>query len=224
MPNSKHSLHKLVKLSIPQSKIELSPKQVERLRNVGEITLSALAVAGVMVASAIAPNVLQLLKYAPWERKTYSSNFRKRSDQTETIARSFYYLKRQNYITLAAKGSDWEVKITEKGRRKLRRMNFNNLIIPKPELWDKSWWLVLADIPSKDYRSQADSFRRKLKLLGFYPLQRTAWLYPFDPRDEIDFVSAHYNINPFVTVMQVRHFSEEDKNRILKHFKKTDLI
>jgi len=48
-------------------------------------------------------------------------------------------------------------------------------LITKP--WDKKWRLVVFDIPEKN-RLARDALRKKLKELGFAPLQRSTWISP----------------------------------------------
>ncbi len=36
--------------------------------------------------------------------------------------------------------------LTEKGEKRAKEIQFNNLIIEKPEKWDKKWRLVIFDI------------------------------------------------------------------------------
>ncbi|OGE84822.1 MAG: hypothetical protein A3J48_01250 [Candidatus Doudnabacteria bacterium RIFCSPHIGHO2_02_FULL_46_11] len=95
--------------------------------------------------------------------------------------------------------------------------------MPKAAKWDGRWWAVLADIPVKD-RVWADQFRVKVKTLGFYPLQRTVWFYPFDPRDEIDFVAEFYHVYRFVTVIRVDKLNENDRQTLQKYFRDQKII
>ena len=44
--------------------------------------------------------------------------------------------------------------------------------------WDERWRLVIFDIPEK-YKSARNSLRQKFLQLGFYPLQKSAFIYPF---------------------------------------------
>ncbi|MBI4049474.1 MAG: hypothetical protein HY395_01495 [Candidatus Doudnabacteria bacterium] len=83
---------------------------------------------------------------------------------------------------------------------------------------------MLADIPSKPYRKHADFFREKLKSLGFYPLQRTVWIHPFDPRDQVEFVAAFYSLEKFVTTMEVSRLEAEDEKVIFNHFKDQGIL
>lgn len=75
----------------------------------------------------------------------------------------------------------------------------------------------MADIP-KEYKNAADNFRRKLRQMKFYPLQRTVWLYPFDPRVEVDFVSTFLRVERFVTTMKVTKLEQSDAKILTDYF------
>jgi hypothetical protein len=60
--------------------------------------------------------------------------------------------------------------------------------------------------------------------MGFYPLQRTLWLYPFDPREEIRFVVEHFGISQFVTVLEISRMDKEDESRMKDFFKASGVL
>jgi len=116
------------------------------------------------------------------------------------------------------------MKITKKGEDKVRRLNFENLTIPQTSRLRKHWWFVLADIPSNPYRRRADLFREKLKLMNFYPLQRTVWVYPYKPTDQIEFVAVYYEIENFVTVAEAAKLDADDEEKLNQFFKDKSII
>lgn len=191
----------------------LTREQAELAKNAGEIVLALLGAAGMLTLAAVAPNALGLLQYIPRHKH------RPRREREQTLVRTVYYLKNRGYITLEPADDDFKMKITQKGRRKTIRLNFEQLRIPLPSRWDGKWWITIADVPIED-RYQADCLRNKFKRLGFYPLQRTVWVYPFDPRDEVDFVSVYYRVDRFLTVMRVDQFDPGDQAELLVFFKK----
>jgi hypothetical protein len=213
------NLHK----ALPKRKLELDDSQIQTLRNVGEVILAIAAVAGIVTVATVAPNALQLINKLPWAKKTYRNLLSKNRDQKKAIARAFYYIKQKSYVNLVAKGSDVQIKITSKGRKKIKLMNFNSLTVPKAK-WDGKWWFVLADIPTKEYKHSADLLREKFKAMHFYPLQRTVWVYPSDPRDEVDFISSYYGIERFVTVLQASVVDFDDEKKLKSYFKNLNLI
>jgi hypothetical protein len=217
-----HVVRDLNKL-VPKSSLELDDAQIQKLRNVGEVLLALTAVAGMLTVAAVAPNALQLIDKLPWARKTYRSLLSKNRDQEKAVARAFYYIKQNSYVKLITKGENVQIKITSKGRKKIKAMNFTSLAVPKSK-WDGKWWFVLADIPTKEFKNSADLFREKLKAMHFYSLQRTVWVYPFDPRDEVDFVSAYFGIERFVTVLQASLVDPDDQKKLKNYFKLFKII
>lgn len=219
----KNSLANLIRQSAPQTTFQLSRRQIERLKSISQILLAAVAVAGIVAVTVAAPNILQLLKYTKWGRKKFFQKGKNRGQEIK-ISQACYYLKRQGYIELVPQGHDIVMKITEKGRKKIRRMNFENLAVPAAKNWNGHWWLVLADIPSRLYRSRADLLRKKIRELGFYPLQRTVWVYPFDPQNEVNFISCHYNVDRFLTTVEAVSLEPEDNEKLIAFYKKRGIL
>ncbi len=198
--------------SVAGRKDFISQEARESIKTAGEVVLSILFAAGTLALAVMAPNAIQLLKYLPGikRKKTYDS-------ETEFV-RMVYYLKSRGYIKLQQDGSDFKVKITQKGRKKVIKLNLQNLKIPKSKHWDGKWWLAIADVPVEE-KYQADKLRKKLKRLGFYPLQKTVWVFPYDPRDQVDFVSAYYKLDRYLTMLRVDHIDPIDEQDLIKFFK-----
>jgi hypothetical protein len=204
------------------SKPWLSKSQIETLKNVSDVALAIIAVAGITTVALMAPNLVGAIG------KMFVSGGRKQTltlkeKQAKTV-RAFYYLKANGYIKMNRKGDDCEVVLTEEGRRKLDRVGFANLKIERAQTWNGRWWQIAADIPTQPHRSAADSFRAKLKAMGFCPLQRTLWFYPFDPREEVERVARHYGIGQYVTAMEIYRMDVEDEKVLKQFFKEKGIL
>jgi len=86
--------------------------------------------------------------------------------------------------------------LTEKGKLKALRYHFEEMKIQKQK-WDEKWRMVIFDIPEK-IKNGRNAFRQKLKDLGFYELQKSAWVYPYDCKNEIDFVIEFFSLRKYV--------------------------
>jgi len=212
----------LINSALPkEKKPKLTPEQIEKLKNAAEITLAILGGLGIVALTLVAPNVIyavgKILETEIGRKPT-------RKDIQNRVARTFYYLKQHDLIKLKPTAGDLKIYLTKFGRSKLRDIGFENLTIDKPRRWNKKWWQVAADIPTKEHKNDADEFRDKLKDMGFYPLQRTLWFYPFDPRKELESVLRRYDIGRFVTVMEVNRLDKSDEKIMKKYFRSQKII
>ncbi|MDP3740837.1 MAG: hypothetical protein Q8R08_00740, partial [bacterium] len=199
----KFSVGSILEEAVPKeekSKFKLTERQIETAKTVSGVILAVLLGAGIIALTAVAPNIFVALDKI--FGSTSGGNRWSKSPRNKTkVTKAIYYLKSQGNIKLTRKGDDFLVEITQKGRKKTRKFQFDGLELERQKKWDHRWWMVIADVPLK-YRRNADLFREKLKELGFYRLQKTVWFYPFDMRDEIDFVSAYYHLSNFVSSMR----------------------
>ena len=219
MAYKKITMAKLLSQARLEPRFELSDKQLEVLQDTSRIIMALVLMAGVATVGAAAPKVLALT--AKIFKSVFNEGRQSRrarwQAQNNKIKKSFYYLHKRGYIKLVPRGNDILIQVTEKGRRYKKKLNFELLAVPQPKIWDRSWWVVLADIP-KEYKNAADNFRRKLRQMKFYPLQRTVWLYPFDPRVEVDFVSTFLRVERFVTTMKVTKLEQSDAKILTDYF------
>lgn len=200
---------------------EIDSQDLAVLKKVSLVTLAIIGVAGFVSITLVAPNLFSALG----KISRFKSKYRTRSQRVEETSRVFYYLKRRGYISFKEKkdGSIW-VRLTKKGDKVHKTLTFQTLKIPKAKKWDKKWWQIAADIPTKEYRGAADLFRLKVKQMHLFPLQRSLWFYPYDPREEMEFLTKHFHIERFVTVMEISRMDLEDEKVLKKHFKKLNIL
>ena len=146
----------------------------------------------------------------------------KRNERMRKVTRSFYYLKERGYVSFSA-DNNLDIQITDKGKAKLKDLYFKSLSVPK-QFWDGKYWQVAVDIPTKEHRDGADALRRHLKRMSFYPLQRTLWFYPFDPRKQIDILADTYRIAQFVTVMKIAKMDPADGKILYVFFREIGVL
>lgn len=147
------------------------------------------------VTALMAPGVLQALK------PLIARNHKRKYYERERIRTELRRLKKRRLVDLYQHGDDLFIKITENGKSRLRKLSFDNLLIPRMEHWDRKWRVVIFDIPEK-YKRSRWTFQSKLKDLGFYPLQKSVFVFPFDCRDEVDFLTSFCEIKPFVHYLE----------------------
>ncbi len=155
--------------------------------------LAIAAVGGIFFIGAVAPNVVQLLgrhrrlkHYLPQQLKT-----------------SYHKLKHRGLIKLVI-GTDGRtlVRLTEKGERRLDRLDLDAIRIVKPKTWDKKWRVLIFDIPVR-FRKAREALRWKIKELGFWQLQKSVWVYPYPCAEELIFVAEFFGVLPHVEILTV---------------------
>lgn len=151
-----------------------------------------IAIAGpILLSSLFAPNAVQILKPLLKWRKNWDKIDRRH------IREAIRRLNQKRLIDLEEKYDKLYVKITENGKKLLKNFDYDDLKLPQSKKWDKKWRLVIFDIPEKKQKERR-AFSVKLKDIGFYPLQESAFIYPFDCRNEMDFICEFFSISRYV--------------------------
>ncbi len=195
--------------------IELTKEQRDAIKTVAGAALAVIAVAGVITIAAMAPNIFKAVHQIHRYTKGKKYTFKEKQKKT---AQTFYYLKRQGLIQITQEKKGLVARLTEKGKEKIQKLNMDTLRVKSTKNWNGRWWMVAADIPTKDYRWAADLLRKKIKQMQFYPLQRTLWFYPYDPTSEIEFLANHYGIGQFVTAMEISRMDKDDEQKLKKFY------
>lgn len=79
------------------------------------------------------------------------------------------------------------------GRKILEAWQREDFKFKKPKMWDKKWRLIIFDIP-ENKRSIRDRIRKIFKSAGFYKLQDSVWVYPYDCEDVVGLLKTDYGI------------------------------
>jgi hypothetical protein len=133
----------------------------------------------------------------------------------EQIRESLYNLKRKNYINWRynKRKNIIQLQLTGKGKKLFGRAKFNEIAIPKPDQWDKKWRFFLFDVPEKS-KSFREALREKLKALGFFPFQKSVWIYPFECENEMRYICEYMGIAQFTMTFT----AEVENDHILRKF------
>ena len=215
-----HSFASLVRKQSERPLFEIPEQEMKKLKSVAQILIIVLTITGLITVTAVMPGFLSVIKTFYRIRKI---KWPKYEEKNKKITKTFYYLKGKGYIKMYKLDKNFKIGLTRKGKLWANKLQKSIISIPKDQHWDKKYWQVAADIPTK-YRSGADAFRREIIKLGLFRLQRTLWFYPFDPRREIELIARKYFISSFVTVMKIEILDPSDRKCIQKHFKEKGVI
>jgi DNA-binding transcriptional regulator PaaX len=86
--------------------------------------------------------------------------------------------------------------LTIRGRIRALNLRFNNVCKQKGD-WDKKWRMVAFDFPER-FKKERNAFRYRLKIAGFYKLQESMFVCPYDCKDLVNRYLDLLHINKFV--------------------------
>ncbi len=148
----------------------------------------ALIAGGIALILTSPINTRRLLKEIPKELKKY---------KRKQLWRALYYLRSKNRIRIIKENNNGiEIEITKVGKKYLRKIDFNNLSLTEPNVWDKKWRMVIFDIPEEKKKAR-EALRQKLKDLGMVKLQDSIWITPYPCEDEIAFIKSIFNLSDY---------------------------
>lgn len=189
----------------------------------GEVTkdiLLILAVAGIFTIAATSPYFLVNIARGFIKYKKYNKRYNNVDESS--LARSLAGLNKNKIIILKREKYKFIVKLTEKGKKIVKEIQFENMEIEKQQMWDKKWRIVIFDIPEYKKRHMRDAMRQKLQMIGFYQLQKSVWIHPYPCEKEIQLICEFFEINPFVNIITAEKIYNDDI--LIKHFKPSLLI
>lgn len=172
--------------------------------------LKGLAIgSGVLAISLVSP-----LGGARLVQGLIESYFRKKRFEKEIFLRDLKNLQSRKLVDyLELENGQVEIKITKLGREMILKYNLDEIKL-KTGKWDGKWRLIIFDIPHH-HKTARDAFRKKLKDLKFYPLQKSVFITPHPCEDEIDFIASIFDVRKYILVLYVDRFEGEEK---LRHY------
>ena len=164
--------------------------------------LKILAAGGILTASLALPNLPQVLKFlgVVGAKDKYR------------VKRTIYNLKNKRLVNFYENGV---IEITEKGKKKVLQFDIEEMKINIPPKWDGCWRIVIFDIPEK-FKKARNALSKKIKDLGMFPLQKSVFVYPFECRDEINFISEFFRVGKFTQYIVAKEIDSE--NFLKQHF------
>ena len=126
---------------------------------------------------------------------------------------AFYYMKRKGYLNFAKKNGQIYITLTKEGKKKAGKYSIAELKIEKPKKWDGKWRIVIFDIPDIT-RLTREALRGKLIEFGFYKLQQSIWVFPYECTKEIKFIRQFFGLDAeHLQLIVSAELEEEEKLR-----------
>ena len=187
--------------------VETKARKKRRIGYIQLGILSAIAIAGVALIAATAPNLPSGLAKLPSI---------KRAQKRYQYRTAFGRLIAEGYITFEIRDGKKYARLTEAGKKTLAfeqaKINLKN---PKKRRWNGRWRVIIFDIPERRRRIR-DQLRHIMQDTGFVRLQDSVWVYPYDCEDFMTLLKAELKIGAAVLYMVVEEI-ENDKH-LRTHF------
>jgi DNA-binding transcriptional regulator PaaX len=159
------------------------------------IILGTIAVTGLLVLGAVAPNAVQMLTLFDKKKKRHWTPY--------YFNQATERLRKNGFVTFEKIDGKSYARITEKGERELLRYKIKEKLLKKKK-WDKCWRVVAFDI--KEYKKETrDGIRRELQNFGFIKLQNSVWVFPYDCEDVIALLKAEFEIGKEVLYIVAKY-------------------
>lgn len=136
--------------------------------------------------------------------KKFSSDFY--SDRK--IVQAFSGLRRYNFVRHIKENNTYS--LSPKGEKRLRTIVIDNIEFKNQKHWNRKWYLVMYDLPIR-FKKVRNAFRWKLKDLGFFQLQKSAWIYPYSCEKEILFVADFFGVRKYVEILEINKILDDKK-------------
>ena len=131
-----------------------------------------------------------------------------------TKTKGISQLKRQGLLKEYKRGEKRYLKLTQKGKIEIVRCKLKQ---KAGEPWDRKWRVVIFDIPEVT-RKDRNFLRRQLKWLGFFELQKSVWIFPYEVKIELrEFIKlCKIELSGDIRFLTVERIDTD--NDLLKHF------
>lgn len=196
------NLAKLCRLLLAQREQKIKESRYARVKEVlallGQGAILGAAILAPKATTALAPSVRESPDWEQW--KHYNVSY---------LRRTLRRLEQQKDVEVAEEKGQSVIKLTSGGKRKILRYNIEGMSVPRPKQWDRQWRLVLYDVPVAKH-SLGEMVRQALRTIGFYPIQKSVYLFPYPCFEQIEFLREYYGLGNSLQYMLVKEIEHDD--------------
>jgi hypothetical protein len=117
-------------------------------------------------------------------------------------------LIRDGYVIVSGQ----TIELSQKGLATIKNDSALEPILKSKDTWDGIWHVVAYDIPEEN-KAERNFFQRKIKEVGFYQLQNSLWVYPFDCEEEVGLMANKLGIANYVAFLKTDRVPFDDEVR-----------
>jgi DNA-binding transcriptional regulator PaaX len=129
--------------------------------------------------------------------KTINDYFDWREFDKQRFYKNLYRLEKEGLVKKYLRKNKHYIELTNAGKNRVQMYLAKDFKYKLPDKWDKRWRLIIFDIPIKNNRAR-DVLRERLKNLGCFQIQKSVYIFPFECKDVIDYITSLYDLGPFI--------------------------
>ncbi len=122
--------------------------------------------------------------------------------QRYRLRRKLLAMEAQGLVSVKEKRGEIKISLEPEGHIRALRYAADDLVIKKPDWWDRKWRIVLFDVP-EELRSSRNMFKLKLDEFGFIQLQHSVYVHPYECHNEIELTRTAYGLKEYVKILLV---------------------
>jgi len=145
--------------------------------------------------------------------KIWKCSDKKASDEVRNLAKAGLIKK----IIQTGDGS-YRIELTEKGKFRATEYQLIRKLRIKDEVWDGKWRVIFFDVPEQ-FRRGRNALRWKIKKLGFYELQKSVFVIPYECKKEIDIIVNYFVLSKYVYYGSMEIAGKDINEKLIKEFK-----
>jgi hypothetical protein len=173
------------------------------VKEVSKIILAIAFISGAIILSVTAPNIFAVLGNLG---KILNRKQKIDKSQRQKMMKTIHNLRSRKLIEWDRQGDKIMLKITPRGRAVFLQKRMYELKIKKQQKWDKIWRVVIFDIPN-NLGKKRDVFRQRLKNMGFFQFQKSAFIIPYPCQQELEATLEYYGLFDYITYLEATHIS-----------------
>jgi len=129
---------------------------------------------------------------------------------------AFKKLSDKKLIAYQKTSRGWSAHLTPLGKKHAEKLfTLDRIVIEKPKNWDGRWRVVIFDIWERR-RPARNKLRYLLQKSGFYKIQNSVWVYPYDCEELIALLRVEMRLGNSVLYIIAEGIEQDQK--LVTHF------
>lgn len=149
---------------------------------IAKMILTCIGMTGIAIVGAAAPGIFRILPRP--RRKEYSRS---------QLDRSLQKLLESGMVKFNQGVRGWRVELTEKGLAEVTTYEMRQKLLQPEKHWKGKWHILVFDI-QEERKKVREKVRRSLSNMGFYRLQDSVWVYPFECEEVMELLRTKYGV------------------------------